>query len=102
MLILRTLLFVPGNQERRLEKARSVPADALILDLEDSVPPSEKDSARQMVAAAIAGLASGGQEAVVRINALPTPYALSDIRAVVTRRLRGICLPNGCSAGEIL
>ena len=46
-MVLRTLLFVPGNQERRIEKARSVDADALILDLEDSVPPAEKDSARE-------------------------------------------------------
>ncbi|MFC1977254.1 HpcH/HpaI aldolase/citrate lyase family protein [Chloroflexota bacterium] len=101
MLILRTLLFVPGNQERRLEKARSVPADGLILDLEDSVPPSEKDTARQMVAASIDGLASGGQEVFVRINSLPTPYALSDIRAVVTKGLRGICLPMSESADDI-
>ena len=41
--MLRTLLFAPGNQERRIEKARSIPANALILDLEGSVPPSEKD-----------------------------------------------------------
>ena len=57
MLILRTLMFVPGNQERRLEKARQVPADALILDLEDSVPPAEKESGREMVAAWVGGLA---------------------------------------------
>jgi len=101
MFILRTLLFVPGNQERRIEKARSIPADALILDLEDSVPPSEKDAARQMVAASIDGLASGGQEVFVRTNSLPTPYAMPDIKVVVTRGLRGICLPKSESAGDI-
>ena len=101
MPILRTLLFVPGNQERRITKTRSVAADALILDLEDSVPPSEKDSARQMVTAAIAGLASSGQKVFVRINALPTPYARSDIRMVITRGLRGICLPKSESADDI-
>ncbi|MFC1864203.1 HpcH/HpaI aldolase/citrate lyase family protein [Chloroflexota bacterium] len=101
MLILRTLLFVPGNQERRLEKARSVPADALILDLEDSVPPSEKDTARQMVAASIEGLASDGQQIFVRTNSLPTPYAIPDIKAVVTKGLRGICLPKSESADDI-
>lgn len=101
MLILRTLLFVPGNQERRLEKVRSIPADAFILDLEDSVPPSEKDSARQMVAASIDGLASSGQEVFVRINALSTPYAIPDIRMVITRGLRGICLPKSESTDHI-
>lgn len=101
MFILRTLLFVPGNQERRIEKAHSIPADALILDLEDSVPPSEKDAARQMVAASIYGLASGGQEVFVRTNSLPTLYAIPDIKVVVTRGLRGICLPKSESADDI-
>ncbi len=76
MIMLRTLLFVPGNQERRIEKARSVPADALILDLEDSVPVSKKDSARRTVAASLDGLALSEQEVFVRINSLSTPYAL--------------------------
>lgn len=101
MLILRTLLFVPGNQERRLEKARLIPADALILDLEDSVPPSEKDAARRMVAASIAELSSSGKDIFVRINSLPTPYAVPDIKSVVTRGLRGICLPKSESREDI-
>ncbi len=101
MLILRTLLFVPGNQERRIEKARSLLADALILDLEDLVPPSEKESARKMVAASIGGLALSGQEVFVRINSLPTHYVMPDIKAVVTSGLRGICLPKSESADDI-
>ncbi len=101
MLILRTLLFVPGNQERRLEKARLISADALILDLEDSVPPSEKDAARKMVAASIDELASSGKVIFVRINSLPTPYAVSDIKAVAAGRLKGICLPKSESRDDI-
>jgi citrate lyase subunit beta/citryl-CoA lyase len=101
MLILRTLLFVPGNQERRLEKARLIPADALILDLEDSVPPSEKDAARKMVAASIDELASNGKDIFVRINSLPTPYAVSDIKEVAAGRLKGICLPKSASTDDI-
>jgi len=101
MLLLRTLLFVPGNQARRLEKARLIPADALILDLEDSVPPSEKDSARKMVAASIDELAASGKDIFVRINSLPTPYAVSDIKAVATKSLRGICLPKSETADDI-
>jgi citrate lyase subunit beta/citryl-CoA lyase len=101
MLILRTLLFVPGNQERRLEKARQIPADALILDLEDSVPPAEKDSARKMVAASIDGLASTGKDIFVRINALTTRYAETDIQAIAIRGLQGICLPKSESKDDI-
>jgi len=101
MIMLRTLLFVPGNQERRIEKARSVPADALILDLEDSVPVSKKDSARRTVAASLDGLALSEQEVFVRINSLSTPYAMPDIKAVVTRGLRGICLPKSESVDDI-
>ncbi|MBM4448456.1 MAG: CoA ester lyase [Chloroflexi bacterium] len=101
MLLLRTLLFVPGNQARRLEKAHLIPADALILDLEDSVPPSEKDSARKMVAASIDELAASGKDIFVRINSLPTPYAVSDIKAVATKSLRGICLPKSETADDI-
>ena len=101
MLILRTLLFVPGNQERRLEKARQLPADALILDLEDSVPLAEKDTARKMVAASIDGLASTGKDIFVRINALTTRYAVPDIQAVATRGLKGICLPKSESKDDI-
>jgi citrate lyase subunit beta/citryl-CoA lyase len=101
MLILRTLLFVPGNQERRLEKARQIPADALILDLEDSVPPAEKDTARKMVVAAIDKMASTGKDIFVRINSLPTPYAESDIKAVVAGKLKGICLPKSESRDDI-
>jgi len=101
MLLLRTLLFVPGNQARRLEKARLIPADALILDLEDSVPPSEKDSARKMVAASIDELAASGKDIFVRINSLPTPYAVSDIKAVATKSLRGVCLPKSETADDI-
>jgi citrate lyase subunit beta/citryl-CoA lyase len=101
MLILRTLLFVPGNQERRLEKAHQIQADALILDLEDSVPPAEKGKAREMVAAAIDGLASTGKDIFVRINALTTTHAVPDIKAVATGRLKGICLPKSEAKDDI-
>ncbi len=100
-LVLRPLLFVPGNQERRIEKARSVISDALILDLEDSVPLSEKAPARKMVADFISGFTSDGQEIFVRINSLQTPYAEADITAVVTRRLKGILLPKCETADDI-
>ncbi len=101
MIILRTLLFVPGNQERRLEKARLVPADALILDLEDSVPPAEKDAARKTVAATLGQFTASGQAIFVRTNSLTTSYATDDIKAVVGRGLNGICLPKSESTADI-
>ena len=102
MITLRTLLFVPGNQERRIDKARSIPADAIILDLEDSVPLAEKNSARAMVSSSIDGLALKGQEVFVRINALSTNHAAADIKAIATPGLNGICLPKSESADDIL
>ena len=101
MLILRSLMFVPGNQERKLGKASLVPADALILDLEDSVPPAEKDSARKIVATALKGLISQGQKVFVRINTLTTQNAIPDIKSVVTERTSGICLPKSETEDDI-
>lgn len=101
MLILRTSLFVPGNQERKIEKAHSLPVDAFILDLEDSVPLSEKDSARKMVSAAIGGLALNGQGVFVRINSLQTSFTAADIKAAVIKGLTGICLPKSESVDDI-
>jgi len=92
VILLRTLLFVPGNQERRIEKARSISTDALILDLEDSVPLAEKDAARAMVSSFIDGLTLSGREIFVRINALSTDHAIADIKAIVISGLSGICL----------
>ena len=102
MITLRTLLFVPGNQERRIDKARSIPADVLILDLEDSVPPAEKNSARVMVSSSIDGLTLSGREIFVRVNALSTDHTTADIKAIVSPGLSGICLPKSESADDIL
>jgi len=99
--ILRTLLFVPGNQARMIDKAVSTPADAVILDLEDSIPTSEKESARAMVASAIGRFASGRPQVFVRINSLLTPYAAADIEKTVIQGLRGIYLPKSESAEEV-
>ena len=58
---LRTLLFVPGNRQNMIEKARNLPADVLVLDLEDSVPSIEKANARALVRDSLAGLARGSR-----------------------------------------
>jgi citrate lyase subunit beta/citryl-CoA lyase len=78
----RSLLYMPGSNPRALEKARSLPADGLILDMEDSVAPDAKQLAREQIAAALAEGGYGHRELMVRINALDTEWARDDIQAI--------------------
>ncbi|HVJ32305.1 MAG TPA: CoA ester lyase [Terriglobia bacterium] len=78
----RSVLYLPGSNARALEKARELPADALILDLEDAVAPEAKESARQMVAEAVRTTDFGHREVVVRVNGLDTPWGLADVMAM--------------------
>lgn len=87
---IRSFLFVPGNKESMLDKASSAGADALILDLEDSVPPAEKLAARELVARKIPELVERGQRVWVRVNRTAHVYDLDDILAVVQPGLEGI------------
>jgi citrate lyase subunit beta / citryl-CoA lyase len=89
-LILRSLLFAPGNVTRRVEKALSLNADVVILDLEDAVPLAEKAQARSLVAEALQKprFASG----YVRVNALSTGFTIDDIQTVMSSNLDGIML----------
>ena len=75
----RSLLFMPGSNARALEKARNLPADGIILDLEDSVAPDAKALARDQIAQAIAAGGFGKREVLIRINALDTPWWVDDI-----------------------
>ena len=89
----RSLLFVPGDSERKLEKALAGEADLIILDLEDSVAPSAKPGAREHVAKAL-GQGNRSKPLWVRINPLDTPDAMQDLVAVVQHRPDGIMLPK--------
>src|SRR4051812_7018700 len=86
----RSFLFVPGNKESMLSKAVNAGADALILDLEDSVPPAEKLVARELVARKIPDLVAKGQRVWVRINKSAHLYDLEDLFAVIQPGLEGI------------
>ncbi|MBI4506014.1 MAG: CoA ester lyase [Chloroflexi bacterium] len=97
----RCYLYVPGNRERMLARAPTVGADALVLDLEDSVPPAQKAATRELVAAAIPRLAAQGQRVYVRVNALATGLAEDDLAAVVVPGLEGIALPKVQSPAEV-
>jgi citrate lyase subunit beta / citryl-CoA lyase len=89
---LRSLLFVPGNHPRKLAKVFTVGADAVILDLEDSVAVAEKIATRDAVAAALA--TERPCLAFIRINAMSTEFCHGDLAAIVTKGLDGIILPK--------
>jgi citrate lyase subunit beta/citryl-CoA lyase len=103
MKILRSLLFIPGDSEKKLARADTAGADAIILDLEDSVAPSGKQAARTLVAAFLAERppAARATELWVRINALDEDAALTDLAAVVAASPDGIILPKSTGARSV-
>jgi citrate lyase subunit beta/citryl-CoA lyase len=90
----RSLLFVPGAEPRKIERALQAGADTLLLDLEDSVAPEQKAEAREHVAAALRAGGFGDTEAAVRVNAFGTPHFEADVEAVVGGGARVILLPK--------
>ena len=96
---MRSLLFAPGNHARRVEKALTLAADGVILDLEDAVAVSEKVAARTAVAEAFAKPRAG--KLYVRVNALTTEWCFGDIVAIVQTGLDGIILPKVEHAHEL-
>jgi len=99
----RSLLFVPGDSDKKLAKSDSVPADILILDLEDSVSQEQKPAARSRVREFLAARsARAGSELWVRINPIQGPDALADLAAVVDVRPDGIVQPKTRSADDVL
>jgi citrate lyase subunit beta / citryl-CoA lyase len=91
---MRSLLFVPADSERKLDHAQHSGADALILDLEDSVVPANRPTARRRARAFLASSGSAGFRRHVRINPLASGAALDDLVAVVPERPDGIVLPK--------
>jgi citrate lyase subunit beta/citryl-CoA lyase len=100
MHMLRSLLFVPGDSEKKLAKSISTSADALILDLEDSVSPDRTSIARSMVAEFLKAHSNRKQQLWVRINPLQTPLALHDLVAVMAGKPDGIMLPKPLNAKD--
>lgn len=94
MTVLRSLLFVPGDSEKKLDRARTVPADALILDLEDAVASDRKDVARAMTRAFLQQDDERPSQLWVRINPLEQKECLADLVAVAGARPDGILLPK--------
>lgn len=98
---IRSFLFVPGNKASWMEKVVGAKADALILDLEDSVPPAQKAEAREIVKSKLAWLAERGQRLWVRINRSPHLYDFDDILAVVSPLVEGIMISKPCGPEDI-
>ena len=90
----RSVLYMPGSNARAIEKARSLAADAIILDLEDSVAPEAKSAARMQVAHNVAAGGFGPREVVVRINGLDTEWWLDDLAAIAHAKPDAILLPK--------
>ena len=99
---MRSLLFVPGDSERKLQKSSGVAADVLVLDLEDSVVPANKAAARGLVREYLSGRESGsGTEVWVRINAVASAEAGTDLAVVMPARPDGIMLPKSRSPEDV-
>ena len=97
----RSALYMPGSNARALEKARGLPADVLILDLEDAVAPDRKAEARAQVKAALAAGGYGRRELLVRANALDTEWGADDLRELATAGADGIVLSKVSAAEDV-
>jgi len=94
MTMRRSVHFVPGGNDKMLNKALGLPADSLILDLEDSVPPNRKEAARAEVCEWLKDVEFGRQERLVRINPMDSEWGRDDLEAVLQHRPDGIVLPK--------
>ena len=98
----RSALYMPGSNERALEKARGIAADALIFDLEDAVAPDAKLRAREQVCVAVKTGGYGGREVVIRVNALETPWGTDDLIAACDATPDAILVPKVVHSGDII
>ena len=101
MELLRSLIFVPGNRANMLERALHFPADVIMVDLEDSVPPAEKVAARAVAAEWIPRLRQAGQRVMVRANALDTGLTRDELAGVISPELYGVSVGKTESAWDL-
>jgi len=98
---LRSVLFMPGDNERALEKAKDLPVDALILDFEDAVAPGSKQKAREHVCRAVVSGGYGDRLVTIRVNSRGTAWHDDDLRAVAAAGPDAIVVPKVGSAAEV-
>jgi len=92
--VLRSVLYMPSSNARALEKAMTLPADAIIFDLEDAVAPAAKELARSQACAAVTSGSYGGRVLTVRCNGLDTPWGADDLRAVAAASPAAVVVPK--------
>ena len=97
----RSMLYMPGSNPRALEKARGLAADALIFDLEDAVSPDAKQTARGVIAEAVAAGGYGRRELILRTNGLDTAWGHGDLVAAAKMAIHGVLLPKVESAASV-
>ncbi|MFC1931322.1 HpcH/HpaI aldolase/citrate lyase family protein [Chloroflexota bacterium] len=102
MMVLRSMLFVPGNSMRMITKAPTLPADAIIFDLEDAVPLPDKETARILVRDSIKAVKAAGAYIFVRINALTTGLTAEDLKFIVVEGLDGVMLSKAESRSDVV
>jgi len=98
----RSVLYMPGSNAKALAKARSLPADAIILDLEDSVAPDAKVAARSQIVQAVREGGFGAREVVIRINGAHTAWGDDDLAAAIAAAPDAILLPKVDGPGSIM
>lgn len=97
----RSVLYIPGARERALEKAQSLPADAIIFDLEDAVAADEKEGARALLSRVLAEADYGARARIVRVNGLDTPWGAEDVRAFRGAGIDALLIPKVGSAADV-
>lgn len=97
----RSALYMPASNARAMEKARSLPCDVVILDLEDAVAPEAKAAARDAAVAAVKAGGFGRREVVIRVNALGTPWGVEDLRAAADAAPDAVLAPKVGSASDV-
>jgi citrate lyase subunit beta/citryl-CoA lyase len=97
----RSVLYMPGSNTRALEKARELPADGLILDLEDAVAPEAKAQARDAIAKALSDGGFGDREVLVRINGLDTRWWVEDLNAIIAAKPNAVLLPKVSNPAQL-
>lgn len=97
----RSVLYIPGSKPRALEKAKTLPVDAVIFDLEDAVSAEEKDNAREILAAALKEGDYGARVRIVRINGLDTQWGEADARAAAAMDCDAVLLPKVSSPADL-
>lgn len=97
----RSVLYMPADNARALEKARSLPCDCVIIDLEDAVAPENKLAARAQAAASVRAGGFGGREVVIRVNGRDTPWGAEDLAAAVEAQPDAILVPKVNDAADV-